>query len=160
MTLFSETATIAEINIFGLAHEFPRLFAEARLAWSENADNIPNHKEHRNVDDYHQYVVKVEAECGLYYVRFTIREGNGGADRNEMHGTTISNVCAYKASGAELSLLRRTQGEDSAPFDDNKLSLFFAPVNGLPQKSDLSPEDIFDYIYGVLHSPAYRAKFK
>lgn len=23
-----------------------------------------------------------------------------------------------------------------------------------------SPEDIFDYIYGVLHSPAYRAKFK
>jgi predicted helicase len=38
--------------------------------------------------------------------------------------------------------------------------LFFAPVNGLPQKSDLSPEDIFGYIYGVLHSPAYRAKFK
>ena len=24
----------------------------------------------------------------------------------------------------------------------------------------LSPEDIFDYIYGVLHSPAYRAKYK
>lgn len=25
---------------------------------------------------------------------------------------------------------------------------------------ELSPEDIFDYIYGVLHSPAYRTKFK
>ncbi len=25
---------------------------------------------------------------------------------------------------------------------------------------ELSPEDIFDYIYGVLHSPNYRAKFK
>lgn len=25
---------------------------------------------------------------------------------------------------------------------------------------EVSPEDIFDYIYGVLHSPAYRAKFK
>lgn len=25
---------------------------------------------------------------------------------------------------------------------------------------ELSPEDIFDYIYGVLHSPDYRAKFK
>ena len=24
----------------------------------------------------------------------------------------------------------------------------------------LAPEDIFDYIYGVLHSPAYRAKYK
>ena len=27
-------------------------------------------------------------------------------------------------------------------------------------REELSPEDIFDYIYGVLHSPAYRAKFK
>ena len=25
---------------------------------------------------------------------------------------------------------------------------------------EASPEDIFDYIYGILHSPAYRAKFK
>ncbi len=27
-------------------------------------------------------------------------------------------------------------------------------------REELSPEDIFDYIYGILHSPAYRAKFK
>ncbi len=27
-------------------------------------------------------------------------------------------------------------------------------------REDISPEDIFDYIYGVLHSPAYRTKFK
>lgn len=27
-------------------------------------------------------------------------------------------------------------------------------------REEPSPEDIFDYIYGVLHSPAYRAKFK
>ena len=26
--------------------------------------------------------------------------------------------------------------------------------------AEITPEDIFDYIYGVLHSPAYRAKFK
>ena len=32
------------------------------------------------------------------------------------------------------------------------------PVN--PVKETPSPEDIFDYIYGVLHSPNYRAKFK
>lgn len=32
------------------------------------------------------------------------------------------------------------------------------PVN--PVKETPSPEDIFDYIYGVLHSPAYRTKFK
>ena len=28
------------------------------------------------------------------------------------------------------------------------------------QPHSLAPEDIFDYIYGVLHSPAYRAKYK
>ena len=28
------------------------------------------------------------------------------------------------------------------------------------QPHTLAPEDIFDYIYGVLHSPAYRAKYK
>jgi predicted helicase len=27
-------------------------------------------------------------------------------------------------------------------------------------REELSPEDIFDYIYGVLHSPSYRTKFK
>lgn len=32
------------------------------------------------------------------------------------------------------------------------------PVN--PVKETPSPEDIFDYIYGVLHSPDYRVKFK
>ena len=32
------------------------------------------------------------------------------------------------------------------------------PVN--PVKTTPTPEDIFDYIYGVLHSPDYRAKFK
>ena len=43
-----------------------------------------------------------------------------------------------------------------------------APVNGQDARSPSSadaqervpPIDIFDYIYGVLHSPAYRAKFK
>ena len=28
------------------------------------------------------------------------------------------------------------------------------------QSHTLTPEDIFDYVYGVLHSPAYRAKYK
>ena len=32
--------------------------------------------------------------------------------------------------------------------------------NSASPREELSPEDIFDYIYGVLHSPAYRTKFK
>ena len=35
----------------------------------------------------------------------------------------------------------------------------WAQINAAIGKST-SPEDIFDYIYGVLHSPAYRAKYK
>lgn len=35
----------------------------------------------------------------------------------------------------------------------------WAQINAAIGK-DTTPEDIFDYIYGVLHSPAYRARFK
>ena len=35
----------------------------------------------------------------------------------------------------------------------------WAQINALIGK-EATPEDIFDYIYGVLHSPAYRAKYK
>ena len=35
----------------------------------------------------------------------------------------------------------------------------WAQINTVIGK-DAAPEDIFDYIYGVLHSPAYRAKYK
>ena len=35
----------------------------------------------------------------------------------------------------------------------------WAQINAAIGK-DTAPEDIFDYIYGVLHSPAYRARFK
>ena len=42
-----------------------------------------------------------------------------------------------------------------------KIAAILNPVNPVnPVKETPSPEDIFDYIYGVLHSPAYRAKFK
>jgi len=42
-----------------------------------------------------------------------------------------------------------------------KIAAIINPVNPVnPVKETPSPEDIFDYIYGVLHSPDYRAKFK
>ena len=42
-----------------------------------------------------------------------------------------------------------------------KIAAILNPVNPVnPVKETPSPEDLFDYIYGVLHSPAYRAKFK
>ena len=42
-----------------------------------------------------------------------------------------------------------------------KIAAILNPVNPVnPVKESPTPEDIFDYIYGVLHSPAYRTKFK
>ncbi|MBO5775488.1 MAG: hypothetical protein J6R63_05705, partial [Kiritimatiellae bacterium] len=42
-----------------------------------------------------------------------------------------------------------------------KIAEILNPVNPVnPVKETPSPEDIFDYIYGVLHSPSYRTKFK
>ena len=42
-----------------------------------------------------------------------------------------------------------------------KIAAILNPVNPVNSvKESPTPEDIFDYIYGVLHSPAYRTKFK
>ena len=41
----------------------------------------------------------------------------------------------------------------------NLNAAIWAKINDAVGK-ETSPEDIFDYIYGVLHSPAYRAKYK
>ena len=65
-----------------------------------------------------------------------------------------------------LYLYEETMGkvEKRANLDKDivaKIAEILNPVNPVnPVKETPSPEDIFDYIYGVLHSPAYRAKFK
>ena len=103
-----------EINIFGLASSFGRIFTEAKRAWSETAASIPNHRIHANIDAYHQYVGKAVIGEETFYVRFTVREDASGGSRNELHGTAVSNVRLYKAKDAELSLRAHKHGEDSA----------------------------------------------
>ena len=49
--------------------------------------------------------------------------------RNEVHSSTVSRIVAYKAKGAELSGLGHAQVEDSTPFVDTKIALFFGVVN-------------------------------
>ena len=119
--------------------------------WSETAAQIPNHMQHRNIDAYHHYIVKMIVGGEGFYVRFTVREDADASCGNEFHGTTISCVCVYKAEGASesdpglsrvealaplkatgtgLSLRSRTHGEDPVPFVDNKIALFLSAVNG------------------------------
>ena len=179
-----------EINIFGLASSFEKIFSESKRAWSETMAAIPDHRQHPNIDAYHQYVGKAVIGGESFYVRFTVREDSHGDGRSELHGTAVSNVRVYKAEDAELSLrththgegsaslkatdtgrsvLSRTQGESPVPFVDNKIALFLSAVNGVgpvaaPRSEDaagtVTPEDVFNYIYGVLHTPSYREKYR
>lgn len=86
-----------------------------------------------------------------------------------------------KTNDAEASLLRRSQGEDSATFDgamipfpfdtvkgdkngpfvDYKMALFLSYARyGEGRKGTPTPEDIFHYIYAVLHTPSYRERYR
>jgi hypothetical protein len=103
-----------EFNILTVAYEFAKLFASSIRIWSENAGGIPNHKEHPEIEAYHQYVTKMQIDGGVYFVRFTVRENKNGASRNELHGTTVTNVLVYKTESAEPTLRTHTHGEDSA----------------------------------------------
>ena len=119
-----------DVDIFALAQQLGRLFELSRHAWSETEADIPNHRTHRNIDAYHQYIVKMSCGGELYFVRFAVREDGASAGRNELHDAIVSRIVVYKAKDAELSGLGQTRVEDSAPFVDNKIALFFSIVNG------------------------------
>lgn len=118
------------VNLYNLADSFAGLFRNSRRAWSETETDITTHRQHRNIDAYHQYVSKFTYAGEMYYIRFTIREdASNNNPRNEVHSSTVSRITVYKAKGAELSGLGNAQGEDSTPFVDNKLSYFLERVN-------------------------------
>lgn len=118
------------VNLYNLADSFAGLFRDSRRAWSETEADVATHKQHRNIDAYHQYVSKFAYNGDAYYIRFTVREdASNNNPRNEVHSSTVSRITVYKAKGAELSGLGNAQGEDSTPFVDNKLSYFFDRVN-------------------------------
>jgi len=70
----------------------------------------------------------------------------------------VSNKTAEITSVFPLYLYPEPGSIDSSrrPNLDERI---WAQINAAIGK-DTTPEDIFDYIYGVLHSPAYRARFK
>lgn len=118
------------VDLYRLAGSFAELFNKSRRAWSETEAAIDDHKEHRNIGAYHQYIAKFSAGTDDCYIRFTVREEKGTKNtRNEVHSSTVSRVTVYKAKGAELSNLGHAQAEDSTPFVDNKIAYFFTRVN-------------------------------
>ena len=127
------------IDLRRYARSFAGLFKVSRRAWSEREAEIAEHKVHRNVTAYHQYIAKAKLSGDVCYVRFTVREAAGGkVARNEVHSSTVSRITVYKAKGAELSDLGHAQVEDSTPFVDNKISYFLTGVNGeLPPVGEL-----------------------
>ncbi len=74
---------------------------------------------------------------------------------------TISDLNIYYRGGGTVFPLYLYPEEGSIETErranlDEKI---WAQINTIIGK-EATPEDIFDYIYGVLHSPAYRAKYK
>lgn len=101
----------------------------------------------------------------------------------------ITDMCSISAQTKECSYLLPLYIYDEGSFDTEripnldeniwrtienwvKFGQAFRPLTANEQSGELgfdaepeephflAPEDIFDYIYGVLHSPAYRAKYK
>lgn len=88
---------------------------------------------------------------------------------NDWHYVFISNnICDINYTGTAGKLgagnvfplyLYPEEGSIDTSRRPNLDEKIWAQINTTVGK-DTTPEDIFDYIYGVLHSPAYRAKYK
>ena len=62
-------------------------------------------------------------------------------------------------AGQSAPLFVLEEGSMLANFNQNKLMELFSDVEEPDGDTKVYPEDIFDYIYGSLHSPSYRKKF-
>ena len=76
----------------------------------------------------------------------------------------ITDMCSISAQTKEASYvfplyLYPEEGSIDTSRRPNLDEKIWAQISSLIGK-EATPEDIFDYIYGVLHSPAYRAKYK
>ena len=144
------------VDIRGMAAAFKMLFETSLRAWNEREVPMEGHKFHFNVGAYRNYINRFSFDGAEYFVRFTIREI--GAD-SSVHASTISEVALYKNPEGAGSDSHPENPEDghTTPFIDNKIAFYFTAVNGV---SAVTPEDVFNYIYGVLHTPSYREKYK
>ena len=86
----------------------------------------------------------------------------GNMEWNLVFGTNcITDVNIYYRGGGTLFplYLYPEDGSFDTECRPNLDATIWAQINAAIGKST-SPEDIFDYIYGVLHSPTYRTKYK
>ena len=91
--------------------------------------------------------------------------------QGQVVGNMMWNLVFYSNSITDLNLYYRGGGTlfplylypEEGSFDTERRpnldATIWAQINAAIGKPT-SPEDIFDYIYGVLHSPAYRTKYK
>ena len=117
---------------------YKTLFESAVRAWSESETKFGGHKEHNNIDSYHQYVNKFSNAEGEHYIRFTVREEKADSDdKNMVHGAQITGVEIYdgaeKGNGPALPEFQTGRSEPLSeakkPRIDYKLALFLNPVN-------------------------------
>ena len=94
---------------------------------------------------------------GLIYKRGYIEEQAAPAGITELvsHERTWSRAGMQGADTLAPLYVYHEDGTRSPNFDPAELSALTRQLTSEP-----SPEDILDYIYAVLHSPSYRAKYK
>jgi len=65
----------------------------------------------------------------------------------------------FDAAGDEPATRRPNLTLDFVKDFSDKLGLTFVPDGHGDQKATFGPEDVFDYLYAVFHSPTYRARY-
>ena len=111
------------------------IFEQSIPIYSEAEKEMPGHKPHRNIKDYHNYVGKVLADGNEYYVRFTVREEavwkNNKKPKNEAHSFAISAVELYQKNKGSLTEIhtKQTLGKMSPNPIDKRLNEWFESVN-------------------------------
>jgi len=112
-----------------IINDIPDLYKTSLFGWPESEDLKPGHKEHNNIEAFHNYMNKFKVGNDEYYIRFTVREGKANypkVGRNFIHSTAVSDVTIYKKDDGSQRIWGIYPGATSpSSFVDRKLQEFF-----------------------------------
>ena len=94
-------------------------------------------------------------QLGIVYER-SVTDDSMVVDAMPEHA--MLGTAGFAGQSAPLFVLE--EGSMLANFNQNKLMELFSDVEEPDGDTKVYPEDIFDYIYGSLHSPSYRKKLE
>ena len=108
-------------------------YTETDKLGGEDRKDGTKHKEHKNIDEYRNYIGKVTIDGDVHYVRFTatMQKGNNG-----IHSFFVTNIDVYENAKGNTSfkdLLQTSVSSDGVI--DTKLQKFFEEANEAEKNS-------------------------